>query len=151
MRIQIKYFKNCNGDVQEPVEKISKGDWIDLRSNENYTLKKGETALIRLGVGMKIPEGYEAHLVPRSSTFKKWHIIQTNSCGIIDNSYSGDNDEWMMPVLAMEDTVIVRGDRVCQFRIIENQPAIEFETVDTLNDTDRGGFGSTGSSEIELG
>ena len=151
MKIQIKYFKNCNGDVQEPVEKISKGDWIDLRSNENYTLKKGETALIRLGVGMKIPEGYEAHLVPRSSTFKKWHIIQTNSCGIIDNSYSGDNDEWMMPVLAMEDTVIVRGDRVCQFRIIENQPAIEFETVETLNDTDRGGFGSTGSSEIELG
>ncbi len=143
-KILIKYFTNENGEKQEPVEKIAKGDWTDLRANRTYELKKGEFALIRLGVAMKLPEGYEAHLAPRSSTFKKWHILQVNSVGVIDNSYSGDNDEWMMPVYATEDTVINRGDRIAQFRIIKKQPEVEFETVEKLDDISRGGFGSTG-------
>lgn len=144
--IQIKYFCNSEGIKQEPVSVNSKGDWIDLRANERYELKKGDLAFIRLGVAMRLPEGYEAHLSPRSSTFKKWGILQVNSVGVIDNSYSGDNDEWMMPVLAMRDTVIERGDRVCQFRIIERQPEISFEEVSHLDSEDRGGFGSTGSN-----
>ena len=95
---------------------------------------------------MILPDNYEAHIVPRSSTFKKWGIIQTNHCGIVDNSYSGNNDQWLMPVLAIRDTEIKINDRICQFRIIERQPEIEFEEVERLNDTDRGGFGSTGSN-----
>ena len=93
MEIKIKYFS----DIQ-PIEKIAIGDWVDLRSAEDIDLDAGDFAIIKLGVGMKLPEGYEAHVVPRSSTYKKWGIIQTNSVGIIDNSYSGDNDQWMMPV-----------------------------------------------------
>lgn len=144
--IKIKYFKNALGEVQEPVVKKKQGDWIDLRSNATYNLKKGDFALIHLGVGMKLPEGYEAHLAPRSSTYKNWHILQVNSVGVIDNSYSGDNDEWMMAVYATEDTIIARGDRICQFRIIKKQPEVEFETVDHLDDVSRGGFGSTGAN-----
>ena len=95
---------------------------------------------------MKLPDGYEAHIVPRSSTFKKWGLIQTNHMGVIDNSYSGNNDQWHMPVLATRDTDIRLNDRICQFRIVENQPEIEFEEVESLDDKDRGGFGSTGSN-----
>ena len=142
MKIKIKYFT----DKIEKITKIAKGDWVDLRAAENITLKKGESALIPLGVGMILPDNYEAHIVPRSSTFKKWGIIQTNHCGIVDNSYSGNNDQWLMPVLAVRDTEIKINDRICQFRIIERQPEIEFEEVERLNDTDRGGFGSTGSN-----
>ena len=116
MEIKIKYFS----DIQ-PIEKIAIGDFIDLRSAEDIDLDAGDFAIIKLGVGMKLPEGYEAHVVPRSSTYKKWGIIQTNSVGIIDNSYSGDNDQWMMPVLAMRDTHISKNDRVCQFRIVKKQ------------------------------
>ena len=144
--IDIKYFTNKDGGLQEPLTSMDKGDWIDLRANERYELKKGDFTLIRLGVAMRLPEGSEAHLSPRSSTFKKWHILQVNSVGVIDNSYSGDNDEWMMPVYAVEDTIIERGDRICQFRIIKRQPEIIFNTVEKLDDTDRGGFGSTGSN-----
>ena len=138
-RIKIKYLKDI-----EKIEKISKGDWIDLRAAEDVELKNGEFKIIPLGVAMEIPRGYEAHLAPRSSTFKKWGIIQTNSIGVIDNSYSGDNDEWGMPVIAMRDTKINKNDRICQFRIVESQPEIEFVEVDTLGNADRGGFGSTG-------
>jgi dUTP pyrophosphatase len=144
MVVKVKYFKNRDGFTVEPLNKIDKGDWIDVRSNEHIMLRKGDFALIPLGIGMKLPEGYEAHLVPRSSTFKKWGIIQTNSIGVIDNSYSGDNDQWMMPVYATRDTLIARNERIAQFRIIEKQPMIGFDTVEHLDDIDRGGFGSTG-------
>ena len=141
MEIKIKYFT----DIQ-PIEKIEKGDFIDLRSAEDIDLDAGDFAIIKLGVGMKLPEGYEAHIVPRSSTYKKWGIIQTNSVGIVDNSYSGDNDQWMMPVLAMRDTHISKNDRICQFRIVEKQPEIKFTTVEKLDNEDRKGFRSTGSN-----
>ena len=139
-RIKIKYFDK----EIDKIEKISKGDWIDLRSSETVHLKRGEFHLINLGVGMELPEGYEAHIVPRSSTYKNFKIIQTNHMGIIDRSYCGDNDVWMMPVKAMDDTVIHKNDRICQFRIERVQPQIEFEEVETLLNSDRGGFGSTG-------
>lgn len=138
--INIKYFTDV-----EPIEKINKGDWIDLRAAERVELKAGEYKLIPLGVGMILPEGYEANIVPRSSTFKKWGIIQTNSFAVIDNSYSGDNDQWFYPVYATRDVVIEKNDRICQFRLNEIQKPIAFEVVEHLNDTDRGGFGSTGT------
>jgi len=121
-----------------------KSDWIDLRAAEDVELKKGEFKLVSLGVSMKLPDGYEAHIVPRSSTFKNFKIIQTNHQAVIDNSYCGDNDIWKYPVYAMEDTVIHTNDRICQFRIVENQPKITFEEVDHLDGDTRGGFGSTG-------
>lgn len=140
--LRIKYFdKNI-----EKLKKTEKGDWIDLRSAIDISLKKGDFALIPLGVGMVLPDGYEAHIVPRSSTFKNWKIIQTNSVGIIDNSYSGENDQWMMPVYAVEDTKIEKNDRICQFRILEKMPALEIQEVEHLNDVSRGGFGSTGKN-----
>lgn len=126
------------------LEKISVGDWIDLCTAESVELKKGEFALISLGVGMKLPEGYEAWVVPRSSTFKNFGVLQTNSFGVIANSYCGDEDCWMFPALAVRDTVIKKGDRICQFRIAKNQPVIEFEEVEHLAGVNRGGFGSTG-------
>ena len=137
--IKIKYFTDI-----EHIEKISQGDWIDLRVAETVSLSKGEFKLISLGVGMILPDGYEAHIVPRSSTFKKFHIIQTNHMGIIDNSYCGEQDEWKFPALAVEDTIINKNDRICQFRIVKKQPEIVFEQVEKLSDTSRGGFGSTG-------
>lgn len=121
-----------------------KSDWIDLRSAEDVVLKKGEFKLISLGVSMKLPKGYEAHIVPRSSTFKNFGIIQVNSVGIVDYSYSGDKDIWKYPVLATRDTEIHKNDRICQFRIVENQPMVIFNEVIKLDDTNRGGFGSTG-------
>lgn len=144
MVIKVKYFENHEGLTVEPLQKIDKGDWIDLRANETISLRKGDFRLIPLGVGMKLPEGYEAHIVPRSSTFKNWGILQTNSIGIIDNSYSGNNDQWLMPVYATRDIIIQRNDRICQFRVVEKQPMIGFDTVDVLDDVDRGGFGSSG-------
>lgn len=141
--IQIKYFT-------DKIEKLryidGKSDWIDLRAAEDVELKAGEFKLIPLGVAMKLPKGYEAHVVPRSSTFKNFGVIQTNHCGIIDETYCGDNDQWFMPVLAVRDTVIHVNDRICQFRIMEHQPAISFEKVAALAAEDRGGFGSTGKS-----
>lgn len=121
-----------------------KSDWIDLRSAEHVEMKKGDWRLIRLGVSIELPEGYEAHVVPRSSTFKTWGLIQTNSCGVIDNSYCATEDEWMVPMLAVRDTVIEVNDRICQFRIMKNQPAIGFLEVTELAGKSRGGFGSTG-------
>lgn len=138
--IKIKYFDN---EITK-IEKIDKGDWIDLRAAESVMLKTGEFKLIKLEVGMILPQGYEAHIVPRSSTFKNFGIIQTNHYGIIDESYCGDNDQWCFPAFALRDTIIHKNDRICQFRIVKKQPPVEFEVVEHLGKTDRGGFGSTG-------
>jgi dUTP pyrophosphatase len=139
MEIKIKYFTDIG-----IIKQIPNGDWVDLRSAIDVTLKKGEFTIIPLGVGMKLPFGYEAHIVPRSSTYKNYGIIQTNHMGVIDNSYSGDNDQWGMPVIAMRDTTIHKNDRICQFRITQKQPDFEFTEVECLDTKSRGGFGSTG-------
>ena len=139
LNIKIKYSIDI-----EKIKPIEKGDWIDLRAAETIELKKGEFKLIPLGIGMELPEGYEAHVVPRSSTYKNFKIIETNSMGIIDNSYCGDNDQWFFPAYALEDTIINKNDRICQFRIVEKQPKIQFEEVNELKNPDRGGHGSTG-------
>ena len=141
MEIKIKYFT-------DKIDKLcyvdGKSDWIDLRSAETVELKEGEFKLIPLGVAMALPKGYEAHVVPRSSTYKNFGIIQTNHMGVIDESYCGPNDQWFMPVRSDRDTVINVNDRICQFRIMERQPKIEF-VIDSLNNNeDRGGHGSTG-------
>lgn len=139
--IKIKYFT-------DKIERLTyidgKSDWIDLRAAEDVTLKAGEFKLIPLGVAMELPKGYEAHVVPRSSTFKNYGIIQTNHQGVIDCSYCGDNDQWFMPVYALRDTQIHVNDRICQFRIMENQPKLVFDEVGHLENADRGGYGSTG-------
>ena len=139
MEIKIKYFTNI-----EKIKQIPNGDWVDLRSAIDVTLKKGEFTIIPLGVGMKLPFGYEAHIVPRSSTYKNYGIIQTNHIGVIDNSYSGDNDQWGMPVIAMRDTTIHKNDRICQYRITQKQHDFEFTEVECLDTKSRGGLGSTG-------
>lgn len=139
--IKIRYFTD-KIDKLRYIE--GKSDWVDLRASEDVELKKGEYALIPLGVAIKLPKGYEAHIVPRSSTYKNFGIIQTNSMGIVDNSYCGDNDMWKMPVIAMRDTKICTNDRICQFRIFKIQPELVFEEVAHIGNADRGGFGSTG-------
>jgi dUTP pyrophosphatase len=139
--IKIKYFSK---DIDK-ITKFDVGDWIDLRASEDVHLNKDEFKLIPLGVGMILPDGYEAHLAPRSSTFKNFGIIQTNHVGVIDESYCGDNDEWKFPAYAMRETTIKKNDRICQFRIMEKQPKIEFVEVDHLKNKDRNGFGSTGT------
>ena len=140
-RIRIKYFT-------DKIDKLTyidgKSDWIDLRASEKVVLAAGEFKLIPLGVAMELPEGYEAHVVPRSSTFKNYGLLQTNSCGIIDGSYCGDEDMWRLPVYATRDTIIEVNDRIAQFRIVENQPKIVFEETAHLGNDSRGGFGSTG-------
>ena len=140
--IPVKYFT-------EDIEKLEyingKSDWIDLRAAKDTVIQKGEFCLIHLGIAMQLPNGFEAHIVPRSSTFKNFGIIQTNGIGIIDNSYCGDDDEWLMPVYATRDTMIKKNMRVAQFRIVENQPKLKFNQVDGFTKTsNRGGFGSTG-------
>ena len=142
MKIKIKYLD----DSIERLSKIEKGDWIDLRSAETVELKKGNHYLIHLGVAMEIPQGYEAHVLPRSSSFKKWGFLETNSMGIIDNDYKGDDDWWFMSVYATRDAVINKNDRIGQFRIMEKMPSIEFEVVDVLGNENRGGHGSTGTN-----
>lgn len=141
LEVKVKYFTDI-----EKIKKIEKGDWIDLRAAEDVELKTGELKLINLGVGMILPDGYEAHIVPRSSTFLKFGIIQANHCGIIDNSYSGDNDEWKFSTIALRDTKIYKNDRICQFRLIKKMEDVTLEEVEHLNERDRGGFGSTGTN-----
>lgn len=143
MTLKVKYHnKNLL-----PLEFIqNKSDWIDLRSAETVNIKAFEFKLISLGVSIQLPKGYEAYIVPRSSTFSTWGIIQTNSIGIIDESYCGDNDIWKMPVLALRDTTINENDRICQFRIQSKMSGISFENVKILNNEDRFGFGSTGKN-----
>ena len=140
--IKIKYFDN---EIYK-VEKISKGDLIDLRSAETIELKKGQFHLIPLGVGMKLPDGYKANLYPRSSTYKNFGIIMANSVGQVDSSYCGDSDQWMFAAIALKDTIIHKNDRICQFEIQKIQPEIVFEEVECLDEVSRGGIGSTGRS-----
>lgn len=139
--IRIKYFT-------DKIDKLTyiggKSDWIDLRAARDIEMKAGEFCLIPLGVAMKLPQGYEAHIVPRSSTFKNFGIIQTNHMGVIDETYCGSNDQWYFPAYALRDTVIRVNDRICQFRIMEHQPQVRFDEVTELSDQDRGGLGSTG-------
>ena len=140
-KIRIKYLT----DQIDPLCYIdNKSDWIDLRAAQTVSMKAGEFKLIPLGVAMRLPEGYEAHIVPRSSTFKNFGVIQTNHMGVIDETYCGDHDQWYFPAYALRDTVIHVNERICQFRIMRHQPRIEFEPVDALGAPDRGGLGSTG-------
>lgn len=139
--ITIKYFTDR---IDRLTYIDGKSDWIDLRAAEDVTLQAGEFKLIPLGVAMKLPSGYEAHIVPRSSTFKNFGIIQTNHQGIVDETYCGDGDQWFFPAYALRDTTIRVNDRICQFRIMEHQPTIWFDEVSALMDQDRGGIGSTG-------
>ena len=138
--VKVKYFHNN----LTKLNKIEAGDWIDLRAARNVKLKKGEFCLIPLGVAMQLPDGYEAHVVPRSSTFTNFGIIQTNHQGVIDGSYCGDKDEWKCPAYALRDTEINFNDRICQFRIIEKMPELDFIEVDKLENKNRGGHGTTG-------
>ena len=139
MTIKVRYHADIH-----PLEITDRGDWVDLRVAEDVELKAGEFKLISLGLSMKLPEGYEAVIIPRSSTFKHWGIIQTNHFGLIDNSYCGDNDIWMFPALATRDVLIEKNSRICQFRIQKKMENVTFTTVDKLEHVDRGGFGSSG-------
>lgn len=140
MKIKIKYH---NKEI-EKIQKIEIGDWIDLRVAEDVEMEQGEYKLLSLGISMQLPEGYEAHIAPRSSTFKNFGIICANSFGIIDESYCGDNDIWKFPAIALRKTTISKGDRICQFRIVKKMPEVEFVEVEMLGNADRGGIGSTG-------
>lgn len=142
-KIRIQYL---NDEIKRLEYIDGKSDWIDLRAAEDIVLKKGEFRLIPLGVAMQLPKGYEAHVVPRSSTYKNFGIIQTNHMGIIDETYAGPNDWWYMPVYALRDTKIHQNDRICQFRIMKHQPRIEFDECGRLDAPDRGGIGSTGKN-----
>lgn len=142
VQIKIKYLDDS---IKRLTYVEGKSDWIDLAAAETVTLKQGEFKLIHLGVAMELPEGYEAHIAPRSSTYKNFKILQTNSVGVVDRSYCGPNDWWKMAVYATEDTTINKGDRIAQFRIIENQPKLTFVESE-LTGKDRGGFGSTGKN-----
>ena len=139
LKIKVKYFSDI-----EPIAKFSVGDWIDLRAAEDVELKAFEFKLIPLGVGFKLPSGYELNIVPRSSTYKNFKILQTNSYAVGDNSFSGNDDQYHYPALAIEDTVIKKGDRICQFRINRVMEKVEIETVEFLDEVSRGGIGSTG-------
>lgn len=138
--VKVKYFT----DKIDPLEKIEQGDWVDLRVAEDVEMEAGEFRLLHLGVAMQLPDGYEAIVAPRSSTYKKWGIVQANSIGVIDESYQGDGDEWRFPAIALVDTKIPCNTRICQFRVQEKQPKLNFITVDHLDNPDRGGIGSTG-------
>ena len=137
--IKIKYLRDII-----PIERIESGDWIDLRCGKDTLLHAGEYKQIPLGVAMQLPAGYEAIIAPRSSTFKKYGVLLANSVGIIDNAYCGDGDEWHFLAFATKDVIIPKDERICQFRIVKNQPDISFEIVDNLKNPDRGGIGSSG-------
>ena len=143
MKIKIRILR---GGVK-PI-KADGGDWYDLYTRKMMAVIKGEYWAIPLGVAMELPKGYEALIIPRSSTFKKYGILQCNSVGLIDEAYKGDNDEWHMLVYATKNTIIPEHIRICQFRIIKHQPLFDFEEVETLNNADRGGMGSTDLPEI---
>ena len=174
LKIKVKVLtEGCMPEINE------KGDWIDLKAAKDMefnaaqsgTLEKktveGEevgyrnvemnTSYIPLGVAMKLPKGFEAIVLPRSSTPKKLGIICANSMGVIDNSYSGNEDEWKFPAIAIRETTIEEGTRICQFRIQLSQKAtfwqklrwlfssgVKLVEVDSLNNESRGGFGSSG-------
>jgi dUTP pyrophosphatase len=140
LTILVKYFDKS----LEKINKISIGDWIDLRSAQDISLEQGEFELIPLGVAMSLPYGYEAYVVPRSSTYKNFGVIQANHHAVIDESYRGNEDQWFYPVIAMRDTEIKKGDRICQFRIQKKMPQLNIVEVEELRSPNRGGLGSTG-------
>lgn len=152
MKLRIKYFENST-----KLKKITKGNWIDVYANKDVFVKEGDRAMVPLGFALELPSGWEGHLAPRSSTFKTWGIIQTNSVGVVDDTYIGDNDQWHMPVFCLQGkdvilenerekagTWIRKGDKIGQFRIMEVMPQIEFEEVEFFGNDNRGGFGTTG-------
>lgn len=144
MKMKIKYFEGAT-----KLKKISKGNWIDVYASKDVFVPLNDRVMIPLGFALELPKGWEGHLAPRSSTFKTWGIIQTNSVGVVDDTYIGDNDQWHMPVYCLDSkneggTWIKKGDKIGQFRIMEVMPEIEFEEVEVFNNSDRGGFGSTG-------
>lgn len=162
MEIAIKYF-----DGAQPLAEIKKGNWIDVRANETVFIPLGENRNIHLGFAMQLPEGYEGYLVPRSSAYSRWGIIQGNHIGIFDTSYCGDNDEWMMNAVCVKavteqeftteiegctqtvkvkGTLIHKGDRIGQIRVMKSQEPIDFNQVESLGNEDRGGFGTTGAN-----
>ena len=141
MELKVKY----HADI-DPIEKTERGDWIDLRVAEDVHMKAGEFRIISLGVSMKLPEGYEAHIVPRSSTFKVWGILQTNHMGVIDNSYCGDDDIWGFPAFATRDVHIEKNSRICQFRLVKKMKKVDFKIVKSLGNKNRGGWGSSGKA-----
>ena len=145
MENKLEILVRYHADI-DPIEKIEQGDWIDLRVAEDVELKPGEYKAISLGVSMQLPKGYEAHVVPRSSTFKHWGVLQTNHMGVIDESYCGDNDIWRFPALATRPCLIEKNSRICQFRIVKKMEDVSLKMVDRLNETNRGGFGSTGKA-----
>lgn len=145
LNIKIKYHEEKYGTLPR-LNKIDQGDWIDLYSAEDVEMKSGDFRLISLGVSMELPQGHEAHIATRSSTFKTWGVLMANSHGIIDESYKGNNDIWKFPALAMRDTVIHKGDRICQFRLVKKMQPVDFTEVEFLNSPDRGGIGSTGTN-----
>ena len=142
-KLKIKYH------VKE-LEKLryidGKSDWIDLRVAENVSMKQGEYRLISMGISVEIPKGYEMLIVPRSSAYKNFGILQTNAMGVVDESFCGDNDIIHMPILAMRDTEIHINDRIGQFRLMPHQPEVHFIEVEHLDNEDRGGFGTTGKA-----
>lgn len=140
MNIGVFYLK----DDSPRLKKIEHGDWIDLYADENYDLLPGDFALISLGVIIQLPEGYEAHLAPRSSTFKNFGVIQTNGVGVVDESYRGPEDIWRMPVFALRPSTIRRGDKIAQFRIMKKMEDISITEISEVIGDSRGGFGSTG-------
>ena len=154
MKIRIKYFEGAT-----KLKKISKGNWIDVYACKDIFVPLNERAMVPLGFALELPSGWEAHLAPRSSTFKTWGIIQTNSVGVVDDTYIGDNDQWHMPVYCLEGkgtelidgeeikgTWIRKGDKIAQFRIMEVMPEIQFDEVESFGNCDRGGFGTTGTN-----
>ena len=142
--IRIKYIDNGDGELITPIEQKEGSDWIDLRAAKTVEMKAGEFKLIPLGVAMELPNNYEAHVIPRSSTYKNYGILLVNSVGLIDESYCGDEDQWHFPAYAVRDTVINKNDRICQFRIFKKQQKIRFDVVENLGNKNRGGLGSTG-------
>ena len=139
MNIKVKYLR----DIPH-LERIKQGDWIDLRSGIDADLKPGEYKVIPLGVAIELPVGFEAIVAPRSSTYQRYGIICAGSIGVIDEAYRGDNDEWLFPAYAPHGGHIRKGDRIAQFRIVEHQPRFDIVEVESLNNPDRGGLGSTG-------
>ena len=149
MKIRIKYFEGAT-----KLKKITKGNWIDVYARKDVFVPLAERAMIPLGFALELPKGWEGHLAPRSSTFKTWGLIQTNSVGVVDDTYIGDNDEWNMPVYCLKGhdskdgvagTLVKCGDKIGQFRIMEVMPELEFEEVESFGNMDRGGFGTTGA------
>lgn len=158
MKLRIKYLENAT-----KMERIAKGNWIDVYAYQDTFIPQGERAMINLGFALELPKGWEGHLAPRSSTFKTWGIIQTNHVGVVDDTYIGDNDVWHMPVYCLQGKEIEvvdgiesngvwirKGDKIGQFRIMEVMPELEFEEVESFGNKDRNGFGSTGVKQYEF-